>query len=165
MEVLNSAYKTTIATLQDVNKRGLCLWVLHADKIPPHIGISKDGLFYSLKVTGKDENVSVEALVNTITKKKIPTLCYELYDLNPDLKSVFSNYSFAIAESITCLAPIKDALACPHANKVSELIDHLEAESQIKVVGGTFLPDGFSGISSYEVGEIHARLKALGNVR
>ena len=30
------------------------IWIFHADKIPPHIGISSQGFFFSLKSNGKD---------------------------------------------------------------------------------------------------------------
>lgn len=165
MEVLSSVYKATIKELKCVDFNSLCLWILHADKIPPHIGISNNGLYFSLKVSGKDERVSVNALISTINKKKIPTLCYELVDLKPELKSIFSKYNVAIAEEITCLAPIKDALECQSVSKVSELIEQLEINDKIKMVGGINLPEGFEGIPSYDIEEIHARLKALKDVK
>lgn len=140
-----------------------CLWVLHADKIPPHIGISNNGLFFSLKVRGKDENVRVESLVNTIYRKRIPTLCYELTDVDLDLSSVFDNYRVAIAGEITCLAPIKEVLNCHQVDKVSELIEQLELEGRVKAVGSVFLPEGFTQIPSYELNDIHERLKAIQN--
>ena len=54
------------------------LWVLHADKIPPHIGVSVNGLFYSLKANGKDEGVAIEGLLDIVNRRKISTLCFEL---------------------------------------------------------------------------------------
>ena len=49
----------------------LILWVLHADKIPPHIGLSKNDQFYSLKVSGKDEGLPVRNVLQIIEKKNI----------------------------------------------------------------------------------------------
>ncbi|NBR15845.1 MAG: hypothetical protein EBU01_14895, partial [Crocinitomicaceae bacterium] len=43
-------------------KTGVYLWILHADKIPPHIGISIDGQYFSLKAKGKDENISDKSI-------------------------------------------------------------------------------------------------------
>ena len=30
----------------------LSLWIFHVDKIPPHVGVSQNDLFYSLKILG-----------------------------------------------------------------------------------------------------------------
>ena len=35
---------------ENVNHQKTLLWIVHANKIPPHIGISVDGYFFSLKV-------------------------------------------------------------------------------------------------------------------
>jgi len=57
---------------------GLFLVILHADKIPPHIGILCDGKFYSQKVNGKDFGVKLEHLLKLLLSKSIPTLFYKL---------------------------------------------------------------------------------------
>ena len=43
-------------------EQGLFLWVFHADKIPPHIGISLDGCFFSLKSSGVDIDLELSLI-------------------------------------------------------------------------------------------------------
>ena len=54
------------------------LWVWHADKIPPHLGLSTQSRYYSLKSNGKDQNVCFEKVIQLIDRKKIKTLAIEL---------------------------------------------------------------------------------------
>lgn len=165
MEVLNLAYNSITTDMENVDRYALCLWVLHADKIPPHIGVSSNNEFYSLKVNGKDEKVPVQSLLNTIKRKQIPTLCFEVDQRAYDLESIFEKYAVAVAGQTTCLAPIKELLEYDSVEKVSELIDQLDSDGRIRKVTELFLPKGFTGIPKYELVDIHARLKALEDVK
>ena len=60
---------------------GIVIWVLHADKIPPHIGISINGLFFSLKANGKDIAVPIENVLDVINRREITLLCFSLSDV------------------------------------------------------------------------------------
>ena len=46
------------------------LWMFHVDKIPPHVGISQNDLFFSLKSNGRDE-IPVSKLIQIIENKGI----------------------------------------------------------------------------------------------
>ncbi|MFN5846790.1 MAG: hypothetical protein ACK46O_13885, partial [Flavobacteriia bacterium] len=65
-----------IWSIEDENElqKGFFLWILHADKVPPHVGCSIDGNYYSLKVSGKDEGVNVAKVQTVIEKKGILTI-------------------------------------------------------------------------------------------
>ena len=41
-----------LASISEEND--VLIWIFHIDKIPPHIGISSQGVFFSLKSNGKD---------------------------------------------------------------------------------------------------------------
>ena len=41
-----------LASISEVDD--VLIWIFHVDKIPPHIGISSQGVFFSLKSNGKD---------------------------------------------------------------------------------------------------------------
>ena len=46
------------------------LVILHANRIPPHIGLLINGNYNSLTIKGHELNVSIEALLKTISQKK-----------------------------------------------------------------------------------------------
>ena len=48
--------------------KGIYLSVVHANKIPPHIGIVVDGKYFSLKANGKDINNNDGAIKSNIAK-------------------------------------------------------------------------------------------------
>ena len=51
-------------------KEGFFLWIWHADKIPPHIGCSINGVYFSLKVNGKDDKKESNNALLVIQQKK-----------------------------------------------------------------------------------------------
>ena len=150
-----------VSSLDDFYE-SLCLWVLHADKIPPHIGVSLKGRFYSLKANGKDEKVKVATVTQIINAKNIKTLVYLLKDgKGIDLSKSFENYDKTIVGKVTCLNPIKDALNIPNALKIHDLIDELEAQSRVEKCLGFNIDRTFKGLQNYDVEAIHSRLSLL----
>lgn len=150
-----------VSNVKSVND-ALCLWVIHADKIPPHIGISFEGQFYSLKANGKDEGVKNDSLVSILNNKKIKTLIYVLNNLEQlDLAKVYEKYSSTIPGSVTCLHPIKEILNIPGADKIHDMIDVLSSKGSIRKCLGLNLGENFSGIKEYDLAAIHERLLKL----
>lgn len=139
------------------------LWVLHADKIPPHIGVSVNGLFYSLKANGKDEGVAIEGLVEIVNRRKISTLCFELNSTFDEstLSEEFRKFDKTIPNQVTCLRPIKNSLKHDSATKLVDLLQMLEENEEIGLVMGIHIKEDFEGIQDYDVEAIHARLKLL----
>lgn len=139
------------------------LWVLHADKIPPHIGLSYNGLFYSLKANGKDEGVSIESLIEIVNRRRISTLCFELNSSveSDSIIKEFRRFDRTIPNEITCLIPIKNVLNHKSASKLIELLKLLEENDEIERAMGLNIEKDFGGIQDYDVAAIHARLKNL----
>ena len=52
--------------------RGTYLWIWNADKIPPHIGISRGQNYFSLTVRGSEVQKSVIAMVRKARRVEIP---------------------------------------------------------------------------------------------
>lgn len=162
--VLKSKYK-----IEDIQPfcssvlNGVHLWILHADKIPPHIGISINDKFYSLKAKGKDEGVAIKGLLAIVERKEITTLCLELdVQLDEmDVQSVFKGFSKTIPNEITCLDPIKILLNCPHVSYLIELLETLNETDLVKSRYGLYI-NNFEGIPLYSTSDIHKRLASLG---
>lgn len=166
MELLMSEYK--IDNIKEAAgllfTEQVVLWVMHADRVPPHIGLSVNGKFYSLKANGKDEGVLLEQLLNVIIRKGVTTLGFVL-ESPIDIKkveSVFENYVATIPHQTTCLAPIKELFDADQVCKLTDLLDFLYQRDIIKNVYG-YHTGNFSGIANYSLDDIHQRLHNLKN--
>ena len=148
--------------LPDLNT-GFFLWVWYADKIPPHIGCSLDGEYFSLKVSGKDMELPVKKVLGLIERKG---LAFLLVDVNKQLsKSAllehFSNYDKA-AEGRSCLTPIINVFGNPEqVNLLVDLIQYLERNDGIKCIFGLNLPADYNGLPVYSMDEVNSRLLKL----
>jgi hypothetical protein len=147
-----------------VEFNNLTIWVLHADKTPPHIGISCENAFFSLKINGKDECLAVKSLLTTIKKKQIPTLAIELKipHTSQGVHTIFRKFGSRINDNETCLSPIVQLLT-PHLKDLIliELLNELEQNHQINAVYGVCLPKEYIGIPSYTRETIQQRIHAI----
>lgn len=169
MEVLRS--ERTITRIENphlLNFKGdsVFLWVIHANKIPPHLGVSQGSSFYSLKANGKDDGLSVDKILPILKKKEIATVFYEMKkDLQvTSPETVFSAFETTVPGEITCLEPLKRVFNNNDATWLKELLAFLESKERIKDAFGWQLPQTFNGIPDYNPQDIHKRLRELGNV-
>lgn len=147
----------------DRHREGLLLWVIHANKIPPHIGLSYNNEFYSLKANGVDRGVDVKSLEAVIDDKQIQTLIYVLNRTTIDLDDAFSKFEKTIPGQITCLEPIKLALGYDNADKIHHLLSELKENNEVQACIGLNVPKNFEGIPMYDISDIHSRLRLISN--
>lgn len=148
----------------DLN-HGVYLWIIHCDKIPPHIGISCNGKYFSLKANGVDFDLNYDRVIHILNKKNISTLLFKINVESislTDLIEVFSKYTTTEYNSVTCLNPINDLLG-KKCSTVHELLTELSETNFISVCIGLNLKTGYKGIPIYTSKEIHERLLALEN--
>lgn len=149
-------------------QNGFFLWVWYADKIPPHIGCSINGNYFSLKVNGKDENIETSKVLAVIQRKKIPTVILKV-ESNCSVDSVRTNYlKYKNAESgkNTCLTPITQLLNCSDvAFQLSDLLVYLKNNNQIESVFGLNLANDYKGIPTYTLNDIENRLRKIENAK
>ncbi len=156
---------------------GIYLWVLHADKVPPHIGISRNGLYFSLKVSGKDEAIPVRKVMQLLDKKAVPSLIIKTSEnsiLFKDLSLVFNKYTKAgipddyiqSVSKLTCLTPITEIyFSEPKDLILSELLNLLNEAGVMETIYGTNLSPDFKGIPRYERKDIEKRLDHLNHAK
>lgn len=161
-----SYHFSSISDLSDVTilNNGLFLCVLHADKIPPHIGISINGLYYSLKAKGKDIALPVNEVFKVVERKKIATLFIDVKaDISKmEIETVFSEFDKAIAYQTSCLSPLKQLFQLgSNVQKLSDFLLEIDQKKMIGSVNGLFIPSGYTQIPDYDVKEIHDRLEKL----
>lgn len=146
--------------------KGVFLWIFHADKIPPHIGVSSGGKFYSIKSHGRDYGLDVEGVYTLINRKTVSSLLVQIDEnIEKDIPDVFSSYKF-IPQGSSCLEPINKLLS-PKINfsSVGELLNSLHADQKLLAVYGEYLPHGYKGIPVYGRKEIEDRINYLRNVK
>ncbi len=146
-----------------LNHKFTYLYVFHANKVPPHIGVVDNGLFYSVKANGIDLELPINKINSLIERKKICTLIFEL-NKTPirSIKEIFEGIDGKITNGETCLTPISDAYysECKHT-KIGELLYDLDSDGHITRTYGSFLPIDFRGIKNYSSREINARINKL----
>jgi len=152
----------------DSLKEGFYLWILHADKIPPHIGCSIDGSYFSLKVNGKDTELNFQKVLSLIETKSISSV---LVKINIDIKlekvlHIFSNYQKAEPEKNTCLSPIAELLdCCDEVQQLSELLKLLETRKELDFIFGLNLAKTYQSLPEYSKIDIENRLHHLRNAK
>jgi hypothetical protein len=149
-------------------EKGFFLWIWHADKIPPHIGCSLNGHYFSLKVNGKDEGLLTSKVVSVIENKKIPSVFVQLKkDFIPsEIQTVFANYQLAESTKNTCLTPITELFQCSDSIfQLSELLKYLKERGEIETVFGLNLTEDYRNLPNYTQDDITSRLLKLENVK
>lgn len=151
-----------------VLENGFYIWILHASKIPPHIGCSIDGKYFSVKVNGKDNGIPVDQVVRLIESKRISTFFVEV---QTQIKLVqvmdfFEKEPLLEPNKNSCTTPINKLFESKDSNQqVATLLKQLESESMIGNVFALHLPNDHGGVLSYSKEEINNRLEALNHVK
>ena len=150
-----------LASISEEND--VLIWIFHIDKIPPHIGISSQGVFFSLKSNGKDllETRYVNQVCNN---KEIKMLKVKLrFNISSGyIERVYQEYTSATSAECSCLSPIKKALNMPkEVMKLSDLLKVLKERDLITGWHSTNVSEQEAGIRAYDLFDIDARLNKL----
>lgn len=137
------------------------LWVIQADRIPPHMGLSVFGKYYCLKATGPDCGSSADMLLLKLQKKRVTTLLFSILHNEERSIDVFGHYQAAIHGLATCLHPIRDYLSIPKAQTVHELLAELAHKNMLHSYYGIRIEDHFKGIPFYTKADVESHLLKL----
>ncbi|MCW3083911.1 MAG: hypothetical protein JWP12_1277 [Bacteroidetes bacterium] len=143
--------------------------IVHASRIPPHIGIIADQAYHSLSIKGQELNVPVAAFIRNTTLRKIPCLfirinAHPVYDaahLKAHFISSVQQFSKVAVGSATCLSPVKlffeetYKLNLQEVHSIFELIPKLEAEGLIGATSSLFIPGERFQLPTYSMEEIN----------
>ncbi len=144
---------------------GTFIVVLHATKIPPHIGFTHNGCFFSAKVHSADISIPIKHILSIINRKHISTLFIKvpINGLTSHfLEELFSKYSEGLGKEQTCLHPINQVINSGENHKtIHELVDYLERNNLLLSVHGVHLPHNYQGIPKYGLKEIEQRILNL----
>lgn len=120
----------TIHNIVDANSKllqtGEHVVIMHARRVPPHIGLLINGVFHDLSVRGVLIDHNLDGLVETITRMQLPTLFVQIDGRNDGkaMREILDQYTVA-TETITCLTPLREYYNLPLAKFVFELLPKL----------------------------------------
>jgi len=143
---------------------GTYLWIWNADKVPPHIGISRGQNYFSLTYKQAEIQKSVLAMVRKAKRAGIPLVLVDLSEMafTADFTSIFQQFKRAGWQGATCLTPVKQVIdVSPNVNQLSELLMEIEKAGNMKRVFAVHLAGDYAGIPHYTVSEILQRIEQL----
>lgn len=158
-----------------VLNKGGWLVILHASRIPPHVGLMIDGNYNSLTIKERELNVSSLALLKTISQKKIEALFLKLvkhpvFSTDHQLhifQEQLNQFSAVKPNEATCLSPLKLFFEEFYAIKnvkdrlFYDFVDELYGNDYISEAIGMNLPETENKIFQlphYTNEELHERI-------
>lgn len=144
--------------------RGTWLWIWHADKIPPHIGISSADDYFSLTYKTCELAKSVAEMMHKAERAKIPLVLVDLQHcgLTTDFYAIFEQYDRAESNKATCLTPIRAIFGMNDTvRQLSDLLTEIEKSGHLRDVFVLHLEPTYRGIRDYSITEIMQRIEQL----
>lgn len=159
--------------IEDLQK-GLYLVIVHANRIPPHIGIIVDKTYHSLTIKGQEINVPVEALIRNKNQRKIASVFVKIkkhpvFSDNYLKEHFISNvlqFNKVEVGKATCLSPIKlffeenFAIDTSAVNYVFDLLPQLEAKGLIENVSSLFIDEKEFQLPVYNMEQLNKGIDA-----
>lgn len=154
--ITQSPYTLGVEVLLDPSplKNNTWLVILHASRIPPHIGILVNGNYNSLTIKGHELNIDIDVLLKTIQLKKIETLFIQLVkhpvfssDFQLEISQDYIKQFVHVHHDASCLKPIKlflqefYAIQFKEEELLFEIIEHLKQNQYIEYTLGLNVED------------------------
>jgi hypothetical protein len=143
---------------------GTFLWIWNADKVPPHIGISRGQNYFSLTFRKSEIQKSVAVMVRKAKRARIPLVLIPVSDrtFQHDFTTIFEQYERARSGGPTCLTPVKEVFGLGDGiGQLADLLTEIENCGHLKQVFAVNLDRTYRGIPDYSVTEIMARIELL----
>jgi hypothetical protein len=170
-----SSHKLTVAAQvdQQLLSSGCTLVVLHATRIPPHIGLIADDHYSSLTIKGRDIEVKFSALLKNINQRNIPVLFLHL-KAHPIFSAAYLKEHFSTNvmrfEKVenhvaTCLSPVKlffeevYDLSMREVECLHELVPLLEKENLLQGISSLNLPTENYQLPLYTVEDVEREIR------
>lgn len=155
-------------------QKGLYLVIVHANRIPPHIGIIADKTYHSLTIKGQEINVPVEVLVRNKLQRKIASVFIKLkkhpvFSDNYLKEHFISNvlqFNKVEVGKATCLSPIKlffeenFDVDTRNVQYIFELLPQLEAKGLIETVSALFIDEKSFQLPYYNMEQLNKGIDA-----
>lgn len=153
--------------------KGVWLVIIHATRIPPHVGMIAGEKYHSLTIKGQEVNIAPEALIRNNTQRKIPSLFIKIKPhatfSNEYLKEHFiSNvcrFPKVAPDAATCLSPVKlffeevYNVETTDAHSIFELLPKLEAKGLIESSSAMFIEEKAFQLPLYSIAELNTGIR------
>jgi len=149
---------------------GVHLVIIHATRIPPHIGIIAGGLYHSLTIKGQEVNIPAEALIRNTIQRRIPSLFIKIQQhpdfnaeqLKEQIVSDVRRFPKVAVNGATCLSPVKLFFEVAYGVPVNdvmyifELLPALEAQGLIEHASALFISSSELQLPLYTMSELNS---------
>ena len=142
------------------------IWIIHSNKIPPHIGFSLDDSYFSLKATGSDFNLPVNRVFNSLKVKKCEFILVEVLierSLN-QVQETFEKSPDLFQQNNSCLTPILSLFDIDSQLILPDLLRVLEKNQHISSIFAFNVAESKLGIKQYSQSDIEDRIEKLQRV-
>lgn len=175
--IADSKYQFAYRVLNETSclLKGTWLVILHASRIPPHVGLMINGNYNSLTIKERELNVKAEALLKTISQKKIETLFFKIVKhpvfSEEHQMQIFQEqlqlFTVVKQNEATCLSPIKlffEEFYAVRNNKELLLYDFIEELNDNDYIGDCVALNGNSAkpvftFKTYSAEQLQERIK------
>lgn len=155
--------------------KGIYIAVIHATRIPPHIGLIIDGKYHSLTIKGQDINIAVNTLIKNSNQRKISSLFIKIRPHRTFSETYLKDYFITNIQLFprvdigvaTCLSPIKlffeEVYNVPMTdiNYLFELVPRLSSEGLIENSTALFIDETKYQLPVYTNTEINAGIEQV----
>lgn len=146
-------------------QEGVYLVILHAIRVPPHIGLIAGGHYYSLSIKGQELDVPVAALVRNVMLRKIPALFIRIGsgkdELREEAVAAVRRFPKVEAGKSTCLSPVKlffeknYRMPAGDVKYIFELLPKLDAQGLTGAISSLHIAEGAFQLPFYTMDEIN----------
>jgi hypothetical protein len=147
----------------DFLKEGFFLWIMNWENIPPHLGCSWNGNYYSLSVKGVQNNTALKIQFRLLKQRKIPSFFVKISDFKENPESIFNTDSWELNHTTTCLTPLLKVIDNPNSNieRVADLLKEIQLENRILSIHLVDSPKDWCGIRDYSKETVVEYIKNL----
>lgn len=158
-------------------QKGIYIVVLHATRIPPHIGLIIDKEYHSLTIKGQDCNTPLDALLRNITQRKIASLFIKI-NSHPVFSNSYLSEHFILNVKqftrvdtgiATCLSPLKlffdevYNVSMEDVHFLYDLLPVLYSKELINSIDSLFIDEPIFQLPYYTLTEINEEIKLVRN--
>jgi hypothetical protein len=166
----STTYRLKFNSAKQELQKGIYIVIVHATRIPPHIGMIINGNYHSLSIKGQNINTPVSTLLKNSSLRKIPTVFIKIKP-HPTFSDLYLNEHFITNVQqfkrvdtgiATCLSPLKlffdEAyyLSMQNVNYLYELLPLLESKGLIESAGSMNVDEINYQLPVYTIKEINA---------
>ncbi len=160
---------------EDSLSKGVYLVIIHALRIPPHIGIIAGGAYHSLTIKGQEINQSIAVLIKNTRIRKIPSVFLKVKPHDTFSTDYLKEHFITNVQQFpivnigvaTCISPVKSffeeafGVSMADVNYIYELIPRLIERGLIENISALFVDENTYCLPTYSAQEVNGRIEQV----